>query len=152
MTDQNKDEQPGERIAGGASRLLDIAGSGLSSPTVIICLVGTALIWLLLLASPSTVAWILNRLIDTSSDNDTSRSSQGVLLVLVVPFILPFIAVYSIARARHPDIEDESSIKSGMMSGYNYRTRSDTRWRIWILSGMAAALNCLLLIFVYNIR
>jgi hypothetical protein len=98
------------------------------------------------------VAWIVDRLTTISGSNESSRGGGGVLLIFALPFILPFIAVYTIARNRHPDIEEESRIATGMMAGYAYRQRTEKRWKIWLLSGMAGGLNCALLVCVYIFR
>jgi hypothetical protein len=133
------------------SKFVDgFADSPFSAPIVLICLLANLLLWLLVLASPSTVAWIVDRL--TTSSGSEGNSRGGVLLIMALPFILPFIAVYSVARNRHPDIEDESSIETGMMAGYAYRQRTDKRWKIWLLSGMTGGLNCVLLLAVYIFR
>jgi len=150
--ERESDKEPVEgEAAGRISRVVDgFADSPFSAPIVIICLLANLLLWLLLLASPSTVSSIVDRLTTSSGSDGSSRG--GVLLVLALPFILPFIAVYSVARNRHPDIEDESSIETGMMAGYAYRQRTDRRWKIWLLSGMAGGLNCVLLLAVYIFR
>jgi hypothetical protein len=148
--EENDSQREAGVMADGVSKTLD-KYTELTAPTVMVSLIATALIWIVLIASPSTVAWIVNAL-TSSNDNNSSKGNYGILLLLALPFIFPFLAIYSIARARHPDMEDESTIRSGMMAGYNYRTRSDNRWRIWILAGMTGALNCLLLVVVYNIR
>jgi hypothetical protein len=151
---RNNDIQDVEGAAADRlSRLVDgIGDSPFSAPLVIICLLATVGLWLVVLVFPSTVAWLLDRLL-TSSDTDGSSQRGGAwLLIMGLPFILPFIAVYTIARSRHADIEDESRIETGMMAGYAYRQRAEKRWQIWLLSGMAGALNCLLLLLFYKMR
>jgi hypothetical protein len=156
MSDPGRDDDNNQDVEGEAadrvSRLVDGLGdSPFSTPLVIVCLLATFGLWIFVLGFPSTVAWVLN-LITSSDANGTSQRGAAWFLIMGLPFILPFVAVYSIARSRHPDIEDESRIETGMMAGYAYRQRTDKRWQIWLLSGMAGALNCLLLLLFYKLR
>ena len=149
MPRRNYDMDVEAAAADRVSRLVDRFGqSHLLTPVVIICLLGIVGIWSLVLASPSTISWIFDIL---TSDTE-SASGIAWLVIFGLPFVLTFMMVYSIARSRHPDIEKESEIESGMMAGYAYRQRSDNRWRIWMMAGMAGALNCLLLFVLYNLR
>ena len=110
------------------SKLVDGLGdSPFSAPLVIVCLLATFVLWVVVLGFPSTVTWVLNRLITSSDTDGASPRDAGWLLIMGLPFILPFIAVYTIARSRHPDIEDESRIETGMMAGYAYRQRTEKR-------------------------
>jgi hypothetical protein len=143
----------GGEAADRVSRLVDGLGdSPFSGPLVIVCLLATFALWVVVLGFPSTVTWVLNRLITSSDTDGTSQRGTAWFLIMGLPFILPFIAVYSIARSRHPDIEDESRIETGMMAGYAYRQRTEKRRQVWLLSGMAGALNCILLILFYKAR
>ena len=147
------DEDVEGETADRMSRLIDgFADSPFSEPLVVICLFANLLLWLLVIASPSTAAWIIDRLTTSNGSDGSSQGGGGLLLIMGLPFMLPFLAVYTIARRRHPDIEDESRIETGMMAGYTYRQRTEKRWKIWILSGMAGALNCILLLLVYVVR
>ena len=133
------------------SRAVDALGdSPFSALIVILCLLATFGLWALVLASPSTAAWVIDLVSAPDADDDSGGSAAW--LVLFVPFGLPFLATYMIARSRHPDIEEESRIESGMMAGYAYRQRGDKRWRIWVISGMVGALNCLVLWLFYLMR
>src|SRR6267378_6519656 len=88
------------------SKLVDGLGdSPFSAPLVIVCLLATFALWVVVLGFPSTVAWVLNRLISSSDTDRASPRDAAWLLIMGLPFILPFIAVYTIARSRHPDIE-----------------------------------------------
>jgi hypothetical protein len=109
----------------------------------------TFFIWVMLIFFPSTLSSMFAFLLDGSDDNKRPASFFAGILLSFLPFILPFLAVYAIARMKHPDIEEETKIAKGMMAGYAYRSRSDKRWRVWILAGMAGALNLILVILVY---
>ena len=156
MMDTRRDNDIDDAEAVAADRLsrtVDALGdSPFSAPIVIVCLLATFGLWMLVLASPSTAGWIIDRLVAGSDTDGGSGRGAAWLLLFGLPFGLPFLSVYTIARNRHPDIEEESRIESGMMAGYAYRQRSDKRWRIWLLCGMAGALNCLLLLLFYEMR
>ena len=135
------------------SRAVDAIGdSPFSAPIVIICLLATFGLWVLVLVWPSTAGWVIDRLVAAPDRDGTSERGAAWLLLFGLPFGLPFLAIYTIARVRHPDIEEESRIESGIMAGYAYRQRGDKRWRIWVMSGMIGALNCLLLLLIYVMR
>jgi hypothetical protein len=151
--DREYDNRDIEASADNTSRFIDrIGGSYPLTPVLIICLLGLAALWLLVLAAPSTVGTVLDFLLSDSDSSSSSSNGAAWLVIFGLPFGLAFMVVYSIARSRHPDIENESEIKSGMMAGYAYRQKTDKRWRVWVLAGMAGACNWLLLFLFYGLR
>lgn len=156
MSANRRDDKVNDDQASAAdklSRAVDALGdSPFYAPIVILCLLATFGLWVFVLASPSTTAWVIDGLLAAPDEYGDWGRAAGWLVLFGIPFGLPFLAMYTIARSRHPDIEEESQIESGMMAGYAYRQRGDKRWRIWVVSGMVGALNCLLLWLIYVMR
>ena len=150
-----RDDADDERTSTGdsLSRTVDKLGnSPFSALIVVLCLLATVGLWALVLGSPSTTSWVVDGLISPSDTDGDSGGGAALFVLFGIPFGLPFIATYLIARSRHPDIEEESRIETGMMAGYAYRQRGDRRWRIWILSGMVGGLNFLLLFLIHSMN
>lgn len=156
MSATGRDDKVNDDQASAAdklSRAVDALGdSPFSAPIVILCLLATFGMWVLVLASPSTAGWVIDWLVAAADADADSGGTASWLVLYGLPFGLPFLATYTIARSWHPDIEEESRIESGMMAGYAYRQRGDKRWRIWMVSGMVGASNCLLLSLIYLMR
>jgi hypothetical protein len=152
LTGRDDEVEDDEAAADKLSTAVDALGdSPFTTPVVILCLLATLGLWVLVLASPSTAGWVIDGLVAPDAGSDTGDAAAWLVL-FGLPFGLPFLATYMIARRRYPDIEEESRIESGMMAGYAYRQRGDKRWRIWVMSGMVGALDCLLLSLIYLMR
>ncbi|MEW6208245.1 MAG: hypothetical protein AB1631_07750 [Acidobacteriota bacterium] len=145
-TDEDIEASAADKLLSAVDALGDSRFSEFSVPIVIVCLLAHFGLWVFVLALPSTVSWICNWLVTHFEGN------SALLLIFGPPFILTFVSVYMVARARHPGIEEESRIESGMMAGFAYRQRVNKRWQIWILSMMAGMLNCLVLLWLYGMR
>jgi hypothetical protein len=94
-------------------------------------LLGTALVWFLVLWLPGVVSDLL--------DSGVGR------IILGIQFVLPFLSVFALGNLLFPRLEEGREIESGIMSGYNYQQKSDKRWHIFIAAGMCGALNCALM-------
>ena len=105
---ESRNEDGAGETADRISSLVDrYADSPFASPLVAIGLVANLLLWLLVIASPATAVWLVDRLTTGTDSDRSSRGGGGVLA---------------------------------------------KRWTIWVWSGMAGGLNCLLLFVVYLIR
>ncbi len=121
-------------------------------PISIISAIGSLLIWLAVFFFPQTISIVLAFLMGDSNGGEYPMLFFSGILLIALTFILPFLAVYALARRRQPAIEEETKIEKGMMAGYAYRSRSDNRWRGWILAGMAGVLHFMLIMFIYWAR
>lgn len=65
------------------------------------------------------------------------------VIVLAPPFVVAFCIASIIWRRRATNPIDE---ESGPMSGYFYRERADSRWKIVFLSALVAATNLMLML------
>ena len=75
-------------------------------------------------------------------------TSKPVFISLSIPFFLSFALAYSIFRLKFPDMEENKTLDSDLMSSLEYQNNSNKRWILWMFSILAGLFNVALLIIV----
>jgi hypothetical protein len=110
-------------------------------PTAIIGLVGTALIWFLLIEFHSVRDFLFQLPLEGGG-----KLGYGFTFLrggLVMAF--PFFGALALGHLLMPGIGEDTVPDSEFMSSYHQKDKSEKRWRIVIVAGMFGALNLILM-------
>ena len=107
-------------------------------------LLATAVVWIVAWCFPYDVADIYSLGVNS---NLPRYGTLVTVLLMSVPFAPPFISVFALSHLIFPSPAPRE-IASGLMSTFEYRQKSSRQTLIFIVAGMAGAVNCLLLLIV----
>jgi hypothetical protein len=129
-----KSEKEDEKIAANIVQLVeDLGNKRLLLRFLWVCIFGNAFIWLSVLVLPN--------LVDTGFSVLFEFSDKLGIGALGIPFGFGLYTAYCLCRLKFPDVEDNKSLDSEILSSFNYQLQSKKRWFIWLFSILVGVFN-----------
>ncbi len=137
--ESEKQEKENDKAGAQLSTLLEeLRHKYLLRRFLFLCAAGNILAWLLDLLMPEAVNRIFGWIFAVSDKIGAS--------VLGFPFGFALFTAYCLCCLKMPDVEENKTLQSDMISSFNYQADSMRRWFVWLFSITVGIVNVALLV------